>query len=175
MRSPRALAASPPLASGAILLLLCGLGLGCRADRAEWRATLAASRAERLVGLWLVELRLDRPTGDTLPPRVAQGQVALTLNEERLGGPGFNGPPTYFGSFDITFEPLGPRAVMQSGPPTVVGLLRGGDSLDLKLAPEFSQRIDLRGMVRGDSVVGRWRATQPRGIDATGDFVLRRR
>lgn len=173
MRAPRPLAAS--LAGGAVLLGLSAFGLGCRTDRTEWRTSLAGMRAERLVGLWAMELRLDRATGDTLPQRVARGQIALTLNEERLDGPGFDGPPMYFGTFDIGFEPLGSRAVLQPGVPTLMGMLRAGDTLELKLAPKLPQRVTLIGVLDGDSVRGRWRATQPRGIDAVGAFLLRRR
>jgi hypothetical protein len=45
----------------------------------------------------------------------------------------------------------------------------------LRLIDDSPRDIELRGRITGDSVMGRWRAHDPRGIDAAGDFVLRRR
>jgi hypothetical protein len=154
--------------------LAAALALGCGRDLSAWRAALAEQGAERLVGIWSAQIRLDRPAGDTLPPKSIGGELGFTLNEKGLSAPGFGAPPMLFGTYDIAFDSLGFRAGTYSGVPAVVGRLNG-DSLDLKLAPESDHLVEFHGVLRGDSIVGRWRAVQTRGIDAVGDFTLRRR
>lgn len=155
MTVPCSLVAARTLPGGTMLLLVAGLGLACRVNHAEWRAVLAAARAERLSGPWRVAVRLDRTAGNTLPRREASGQITLALNEQRYGGPGFDSPPMYFGTYDRSFDSLGPTAVRQGGVTTVVGMLRGGDLLDLKLAPELPRLVELVGLLPGYFVLRR--------------------
>jgi hypothetical protein len=146
--------------------------LGCRTDMGSWRRTLAAEKAERLVGLW--EVRLQREGDDRSQPSESRGSIGLTLNEEHLPAPGFDAPPMVFGSYDIDFARVGLHAGTSGGVPGVVGMIRG-DSVDLQLAPDAELPIELRGVLTGDTVVGRWAAHRRAGIDAIGEFVLRRR
>ncbi|MEO8453071.1 MAG: hypothetical protein ABI647_24995 [Gemmatimonadota bacterium] len=151
--------------------------LGCGSDRSAWQQTLAEPRVQGMVGLWAVELRLDRPGSDPMPQRAA-GMISLTLNEEGNSAPGFGGPPMLFGTYDIafrTFAPLGYEPLPNEGIPAVVGRVRG-DSVDLRLAPGGKVTITMTGVLGTDSIAGRW-ATEYRraGNEGTGQFVLRRR
>jgi hypothetical protein len=149
--------------------------IGCGADRAEWRASLEAQQAVRLVGLWSAELTRDLPVADNLPARQAAGEIALTLNEARLSAPGVSSPPVYFGTYDLDFGAIGVITGLRKDIPGIAGTLRGPDTLVLHLTVDPPREIVFVGRIQGDSVVGRWNARQPRGVDAAGDFVLRRR
>src|SRR5260221_8054935 len=146
--------------------------LGCRSDMAVWRTKLAASNAPRLVGVWEAWLHLDGRGADSLRPSQAAGQIALTLNEERLASSGFGEPPMLFGTYDLDFARVGLAAATYVGFPGVVGRTRG-DSVDLRLAAESKLPIELWGVVVGDSVVGRWDAHSRAGPNGAGNFVLR--
>jgi hypothetical protein len=162
-------------ASRVLLLAVVAATAGCRSDRAEWRAALEAQNAARLTGLWLVELHRDASVSVRLSARTTTGEIALTLNEGRVSVPGIGEPPVYFGTYDIDFEAVGVATGLRKGVPALAGILAGGDSLMLRLIDDSPRDIELRGRITGDSVMGRWRAHDPRGIDAAGDFVLRRR
>lgn len=154
----------------AVLTVL--LALGCRTDMAAWRSTLAAANANRLSGLWLIRLRIDGGA-DKAPPAQANGQIALTLNEERMGASTFGQPPMLFGTYDLDFRPLGLSTEAYVGMPEVECRLRG-DTVDLKLAPESRLPVELTGVIRDDSITGRWSAHQRAGPDGLGEFTLRR-
>jgi hypothetical protein len=148
--------------------------IGCRSDAGTWRDHLAASNAARLVGLWAMRLRVDAVGADTLARRQVDGSIALTLNEEGGVGPGSGRPPEFFGTYDIDFDRLGFRAGVTGGVPALVARMRG-DSIELILAPESSLPVECRGIVRGDSIAGRWTTHQRSGLDRAGDFLLYRR
>jgi hypothetical protein len=157
-----------------VVVVVSAAMLGCQSDLATWQAKLAASNAPHLVGLWKVQLYLDGHSADSLGQPKAVGQIALTLNNERVGSPGFGDPPMVVGTYDVDFGPVGLATVRYAGFPGVVGRCRG-DSVDLKLASESKLPIELSGVMIGDSVVGRWDAHSRAGPGGTGDFVLRRR
>jgi len=143
---------------------------GCGPGQSQWQASLAAARAERLVGVWIARLRVDRVTGDSLPP--VTGQIGLTLNEEGRRVAQFGERPTYFGTFDIDLATAGISAAA-AGIPALTGRLRG-DTLELSLGPQSDSPVLLMGILVGDSVGGRWTAHQRAGADRSGSFVLRR-
>ena len=161
-------------ASSGLLLALTALGMGCRRDAREWRASLESAGAVRLVGLWSVRITLGREQRDTLPARGIDGQLGITLNERGSSATGLGERPMLFGTYDIAFEALGFREGSPAGLPALIGVMHG-DSAILVLAAQSDGPVELRGSLRGDSVVGRWRASRLRGIDHSGDFVLRRR
>jgi hypothetical protein len=162
------------LTSALGIVLLFGLAAGCRQDMVAWRTDLAKSNAQRLEGLWEMRLRVRSPASDTLQPRFVTGVIALTLNEEGLSAPGFGEPPMVFGTYDIGFEWAGVYAGAYAGIPSIVGRMRG-DSVELKLAPDSKLPIELWGILREDSISGRWYGHRRAGFDRYGDFVLRRR
>ncbi len=153
--------------------------VACQEDMQAWRARLAAPNVQRLLGLWEVRMRLDRretspDTSRVAPELIRVGEIAITLNENRLNAPGSDGPPMLFGTFDIDFRRLDLRVANYTGVPELVGRV-SGDSILFKLAPEADLPVALRGAWSGDSVAGRWTAHQRAGIDASGDFTIRRR
>ena len=146
--------------------------LGCQRDLTAWRARLATPEVRRLAGSWHLDLSaIAMPPG---PRPHTVGQVALTLNDERLSAPGFGSPPVYFGTYDIDFSPLGFSVGVVSGIPSVVATFIG-DSVVLILAPTSQAAATLRGVVLDDSIVGRWSMHHRAGVDAVGDFALRLR
>lgn len=160
------------LAFCGIIVLSAVAMISCRSDIETWQAKLAASNAPRLIGLW--EVRLYDRGGDSLRPSPAVGQIALTLNGERVASPGFGRPPMVFGTYDIDFVPVGLTPATYIGFPGVVGATRG-DTVQLKLASESTSPIELEGVMSGDSIVGRWSVRSRAGPAGAGDFVLRRR
>jgi hypothetical protein len=123
-----------------------------------------------------VRLQSEAVGADSLPPPEAQGEVALTLNGQRVQASGFDGPPMLVGTYDIDLAPLGlgAGADADAGGPGVGVRLRG-DSAYLQLALDSKRPIELRGVLRGDSIVGRWTAYMRAGAGGAGNFVLRRR
>ena len=144
----------------------------CRHDGKVWEAELAAAKASRLVGLWAIHLRTDRGPGVVEGARSA-GEIAFTLNAERLPGKGVDQPPMLFGTYAMDFTPLGLGAGSGAAVPEVEASLTG-DSVSVLLAPGSAVPIALRGTLSGDSVSGRWQTTRRSGVAATGEFVLRR-
>ena len=112
-------------------------------------------------------------TADAAPSPQVNGQIALTLNEARMPASGFGEPPMLFGTYDLDFRPLRLSAGAYGGVPDVVCRLRG-DSVDLKLAPDSRLPVELTGILRGDSITGRWAAHQRAGPDGLGEFTLSR-
>lgn len=148
------------------------LAPACRRDGKVWEAELTAAGAIRLVGLWTIRLRTDRSPGVEEGAQ-STGEVAFTLNHERLRGKGFDRLPMLFGTYAIDFTSLGLGAGSGADAPEAEGNLRG-DSVSIILAPGSAVPIALRGAVSGDSVSGRWQTTRRSGVAATGEFVLRR-
>jgi hypothetical protein len=143
----------------------------CQHDLGAWRARLATPAVRRLAGSWQLDL-----SAIAMKPALAPhtwGLIALTLNDERLSAPGFGSPPVYFGTYDIDFAPLGFSVGVISGIPSVVATFVG-DSIVMILAPSSTAAATLRGVVGGDSITGRWSMHHRAGVDAVGDFILRR-
>jgi len=145
----------------------------CRSDMAEWQQRLENPEVQRMAGVWSVGLledpsRLARGGGSTT------GEIALTLNRERRSAPGVSAPPLLFGTYDVSFDSLGIAAGDFRGVPTVVASVRG-DSVILEFAADSRLPVDLRGILTGDSVVGRWSTHRRAGVAAAGAFVLKRR
>ena len=156
---------------GAVALAVLS-SLGCQRDLGAWHARLAAPEVRRLAGSWQLDLSATVMPPDSRPHAI--GQIALTLNDERLSAPGLGSPPVYFGTYDIDFAPIGFSVGALSGIPSVVGTL-SSDSLTLILAPTSQTAATLHGVVHGDSITGRWSMHHRAGVDAVGDFTLRRR
>jgi hypothetical protein len=154
----------------------CVVGLAalgaCQRDLGAWHARLASPEVRRLAGSWQLDLSAIAMKPDSTPHTT--GLIALTLNDERLAAPGFGSPPVYFGTYDIDFAPLGFSVGVVSGIPSVVATFVG-DSIVLILAPTSQAAATLRGLVLGDSIAGRWSMHHRAGVDAVGDFILRRR
>jgi hypothetical protein len=150
---------------------LAALG-ACQRDLRDWHVRLASPAVRRLAGTWQLDLSAVAMKPDSEPH--ALGQIALTLNDQRLSAPGFGSAPVYFGTYDIDFRPLGFVVGAFSGVPSVVATLTS-DSIMLILAPTSQAAATLRGVVRGDSIIGRWTMHRRAGIDAAGNFALRRR
>ena len=150
---------------------LAALG-ACQRDLGAWHARLASPEVRRLAGSWQLDLSAIAMKPDTAPH--ARGLIALTLNDERLSAPGFGSPPVYFGTYDIDFAPLGFSVGVISGIPSVVATFTS-DSIVLILAPTSQAAATLRGVVLGDSIAGRWSMHHRTGVDAAGDFIMRRR
>jgi len=144
----------------------------CRRDGRVWDAELAAAQASRLVGLWTIRLRTDRSPGVEEGARSA-GEIAFTLNAERLSGKSVDRAPMLFGTFTMDFAPLGLGAGPGVEVPEAEARLTG-DSVSVILAPGSALPIALRGVISGDSVSGRWQTTRRSGVAAMGEFMLRR-
>ena len=144
----------------------------CSRDDKAWEAELAGAQASRLVGLWTMHLRTDQSPGVEEGSRSA-GEIAFTLNAERLPGKGADHPPMLFGTYTIDFTPLGLGAGSGADVPEVEASLKG-DSVSIMLAPGSAVPIALRGALSGDSISGRWQTTRRSGVAATGEFVLKR-
>ena len=155
-----------------LLIVPVLLAQACRRDGRIWEAELAAAEASRLVGLWTIHLRTDRGPGVEEGARSA-GEIAFTLNAERLPGKGVDQPPMLFGTYTMDFTPLGLGAGSGADVPEAEASLTG-DSVSVMLAPGSAVPITLRGTLSGDSVTGRWQTTRRSGLSATGEFVLRR-
>jgi hypothetical protein len=148
------------------------LALACSRDGKAWEAELAGAQASRLIGLWTMHLRTDRSPGVEEGARSA-GEIAFTLNAERLSGKGADHPPMLFGTYTIDFTPLGFGAGSGADVPEAEATLTG-NSVSIMLAPGSAVPIALRGAVSGDSISGRWQTTRRSGVAAMGEFVLRR-
>ena len=162
--------ASPPLIS-----MLCGVATllsGCHGDSVRWRASLAAAEVQRFQGTWQIQIVSDRSNASA-EGSAAAGTIALTLNQAGLDADGLGARPHFFGTYDVDFSSFRFKPGVASGVPTVIALV-AGDSIALMLGPSSSLPIELHGMIRGDSVVGRWAATERSGPGAVGDFTLRR-
>ncbi len=144
----------------------------CHADHAAWKARLAAAQVQRVTGEWQIELHIDLP--DTSSHPVATGHLALTANDAGVDAAGLGVRPFLFGTYDIDFTPLHYQPGSPSGIPAVIGVLHG-DSLVMRLEPLSDLPIDLRGVVSGDSVTGRWNVHARAAPGANGEFTLRRR
>ena len=136
---------------------------GCHNDQRTWQARLESARP--LAGTWHVELSAE--SIDSAVPRHTVGDLALTLNEEHLG------EPDLFGTYDLSFTPLGFTLTPSAGVPSIAVTV-AGDSITLTLAPGSQLPITMRGVRRGDSISGRWSAHQRAGSDALGAFALTR-
>jgi len=156
-----------------ILLFVIALPLACQPDLDAWRVHLSRFGAARGVGLWTLALELDSTAG-VASGRSVEGQLALTLNEERREVSGLGETPMLFGTYDVALQKLGVFPSTAIAVPAVIGVWRA-DSLMLRLAPGTEPAIELRGALQGDSILGRWRSAQLRGFDRMGVFVLRRR
>ncbi len=146
---------------------------GCRPDRADWSHHLAAPAVARLEGVWSLDLTLAGVT-DSGRPRHADGVVSLVLNRQRQTTSLFGALPEAYGSWDFPFDRLGPSVAPYPGPPEVWASVRG-DSVLVRLSPRVEDAIVLAGVWQGDSITGRWFASERAGPNALGDFVLHRR
>ena len=147
-------------ATAALAASLVGT-IGCHDDQRAWQARLDAARP--LAGTWHVELIAE--STDSAAGRHTDGELALTLNEEHLGS------PDLFGTYDVSFTPLGFTVFPSAGVPSIAATV-AGDSITLVLAPGSQLPITMRGVRHGDSILGRWSAHQRAGSDALGTFVL---
>jgi hypothetical protein len=138
---------------------------------AAWRAQLAAAHTHRMTGDWQIELHIDLPDTSSHPATI--GHLALTANDAGVDAAGLGTRPFLFGTYDIDFTPLHYQPGWSSGIPAVVGVLQS-DSLVLRLEPLSDLSMELRGVISGDSVTGRWRVSARADAGATGEFVLRR-
>jgi hypothetical protein len=155
--------------SATLLMLMAA----CRADSPAWRARLAEPLVQSLKGSWTVVLERDgdAPAGSR---RQVRGEIAITLNDGALEARGMSGRPLLFGSYDVQFDSLGFAGGATTDVPALAGTVVG-DSVMLVLGPSSDEPVQLRGLPRGDSLTGRWQAHRRAGIDATGEFVMRRR
>ena len=152
-------------ARGAWLVL--GLAAAaCGGDRRAWHAELAAARAERLTGAW--ELRLE-----TTDSRSLVGNLAFTLNQERLHGDGPGGPPMLFGTWSLDFASFGLAVGTGADVPEAIATVRS-DTVSLILSPQSQLPMELRGLMRADSVVGTWQVTSRARPTVEGTFVMTR-
>jgi hypothetical protein len=147
------------------------LAQACSRNDKAWEADLAGEQASRLVGLWTIRLRTVRSPGVEEGAR-SEGEIAFTLNHERLPGKGFDRLPMLFGTFTIDFSLLG-LGGSGADVPEAEAILTG-DSVSIMLAPGSAVPIVLRGVVQGDSISGRWQTTGRSAAAAMGGFLLTR-
>jgi hypothetical protein len=153
-----------------ILLLLAGAGC------ARAKANGAPEHPERLDGAWTMELNLEHPatlTRETNAVPPVRGTVVLLENEEARVVSGASGVPTHYGVYSADVRPLGLGSEGQV--PTIAARLVGADSVEIAFEPEQGHGLAGRGVLAGDSVVGRWWTAGGRAIPrSTGRFTLRR-
>lgn len=152
-------------------LLAIGLA-GCGEDRRAWREELTTSGAERLAGAWSIHFAIDSIPGKPAVPPVP-GTMAFTLNAERLPGAGSGGPPMLFGTYAVDFAAAGLAAGSGAEVPEVVARVRS-DSVILVLGPGSLLPMELRGVIRADTVLGRWRVSSRSRPTSEGSFAMTR-
>jgi hypothetical protein len=149
-------------------LAIIGVFLGCtsRLPEATWRP----GPEPNIEGTWILELQvIGSYKGGA--SRHAKGGLDLHCN---VSAPKQEGRPCsdYSVTYDSTLRSmLGPEVY---GPP---GAATTADGLvHLWFNPRLDHgKVDLQGMVRGDSVIGEWRITSYADDGYAGRFVLARR
>jgi hypothetical protein len=185
-RAPATLAVVLALVLAMVLALVLALVLaGCTHRERDRARILAEEPARRMVGVWDVSFRLDRPVRPGASPGgapVVRGVLALI--EDRLGvaSAGEAERPLLYGVHDVDFTPFAfdlqaagriPTATARPAPggagaPDSVAILLDGRSGRLA--------VILSGVVRGDGVSGEWRVESAArgGFGGGGHFSMRR-
>jgi hypothetical protein len=108
------------------------------------------------VGAWEAAFRQD----DSLPvvgSREVRGLIALFLDRRLRKRMGLQGPPTSTeGLFALNFAPFGFEVDSALGSTAALSR-REGDSVFVTLNPFVSSgSVEIRAVLRGDSLIGRW-------------------
>jgi hypothetical protein len=128
-----------------------------------------------LTGQWSVSYTVDSNVawrGHIQEP--VQGVVTLMTNRTVDRDYPRIGVPAAYGVYDVNFSAWG-FTPAGSALPTIVGGATGGDSIEIRLDSDrrdFEMTMD--GRLRGDSVRGRWIASDARAILGHGNFTMRR-
>ena len=167
-------------AASVCIAFLAATIAGCN-DGHGAEVALDTPDARRLDGSWRIELHADRLRLEPVAGKVAQaltvrGEIALVSNHW-LGADGDGPRPSQYGTYDIDFSPLGFDPRHGGELPRVTARTVDGDSVALVLEPgDAHESVDMRGVVRADSIVGRWSLEPVRaGADAAGTFSMTRR
>lgn len=152
---------------GARLVPMVAIALACAR-----RAPVDVEAARRLEGDWALTLTVDPSPGPALPAEI-RGTVALLVNRSAVRVPDFPGAPLAVGVHDLTLGALAPGGEGSRVPAVVATLV--GDSAVVVIGPNGTRPIRMRGVAHGDSIAGRWSATQRAGPGFSGAFTLVRR
>lgn len=169
-----------PRAASVCIAVLAATIAGC-GDGHGAEVAVDTPDARRLDGAWTIELRADRLRLEPVAGKSAQtltvrGEIALVSNHW-LGGGGDAPRPSQYGTYDIDFSALGFDPRHGGELPRATARMVEGDSVALVLEPgDAHESVYLRGVVRADSIAGRWSLEPVRaGADAAGRFSMSRR
>ena len=193
VRPPARQTARPRTALAAVAVLGAALGGTLAACAGSAPPPPAASAGTSpLAGVWDATFALDAPPlgFDTAALRArpdgrVHGMLVFVPNHwltaADVAGAGLPTAPTLYGTYDLDFRPFGfdprdpdrvPGVVATASTP---GGPNGADSVMVVLGPsDDREQVTLAGVLRSDSVVGRWRV-QGAGrsaLTAGGQFVL---
>lgn len=127
-------------------------------------------------GLWTILFRLDSvraPGGSTSGWQrgsLSEVQGQLRLTDSVTSGDAVRS------SIDVDFTPLLGRQMSCFDPrPQTTGVERRGDTVTFRFTPAVADcGFGASGVLRGDSLIGRWDETSFVGPVATGRFLMRR-
>jgi len=119
-----------------------------------------------LAGNWIIEFRAYPATPAT---QGKHGVATLTLSDTMD-----HGRRALMGPYSLSMGGLTrPDPCISTGGTARLVPMRK-DSVRVDLRQGFNCGLSIVGVVRGDSVVGKWRQKAPSGIVAQGRFVMRR-
>jgi hypothetical protein len=148
---------------------------GCRTALAPAAGGEKPRPEEFLAGLWTIAFRLDslrapgsRSGWERGSLREVQGRLRLTDSTAR--------GDAVRSSIDLDFTPLLGRQMSCFEPrPSSTGVERLGDTLTFRFTPGVADcGFGASGVLRGDSLIGRWDETSFAGPVAAGRFVMTR-
>jgi hypothetical protein len=173
--------------------------VGGRTDTLVVQLATAPAPCCKLTGTWDIEFRLEQPGALAPKPRARRAAGSIRFSPEipdplrglhrtaPLAGTDSTRVRREFGAFDVDFSPFFGGRLASDISTTVMGAAdrefyreaRGaifnGDSVEIDLIPRISHGgVSFAGVIRGDSVSGRWEQ-RAYCCGAVGRFVMRRR
>jgi hypothetical protein len=156
-------------------------------DAAERARLLDAPAMRRLAGSWEVSFAAD-PHSTTLSMHAAAsvvtGSIVLATAHHGPAVMGDIRDITHEGAYDLDFRPFGWTTRGDDDPAVAVARLSPGsrsgdsstpDSVVVVLSPGTSRfSVQMRGLLKGDSVQGTWSAASFSSGGGNGRFVMRR-